>query len=154
GVVANRAVEAAGPFATGQYVPQRDSCGRQAIATLEVGQRGIRADQFAHERPEAVLRMRVVLVRLQRFQSGHAAEYQHADIFAGDRLEAVDDRLHPSDRTAQAARVGMFPRVRFGTISAPASRSGPWLVAKSSPETGSCTAIAVSQANCSMRSRR
>ena len=39
------------------------------------------AEQVGHHRPEAVLRMGVVLLRFERLDAGHGAENQRAAVF-------------------------------------------------------------------------
>ncbi|MFO1425420.1 MAG: hypothetical protein U1F11_00290 [Steroidobacteraceae bacterium] len=85
----DRTVEAAGAHGRCAHVPERDARGLQAQGALRIFERGLEAEQRAHDPPERVLRLRVVLVRRERCLPGQRAEHQHARIGTRDRREAA-----------------------------------------------------------------
>lgn len=58
-------VEAAGPMTFGEYIPQRDTSVGQSLQALPVGKFRTGAEQFAHDGPEGIARMGIVLTGVQ-----------------------------------------------------------------------------------------
>lgn len=79
-------VHAAGSYGFQQHVPQCDAVINKSSATLFVG--SLRTSKVSHYSPKGVLRMRVVLPRLQRALPRQAAENQNARIVPGNRWKA------------------------------------------------------------------
>lgn len=60
--VLNVAVQAAFAFAGVQHIPQRDAAVLQALQSFGIGQRGMRTDEVAHDLPEGIVRVGVILL--------------------------------------------------------------------------------------------
>jgi len=85
----DRSVEAARPARLGDHIPQRDAAVTQRGNAPAVGQFAAGADQIAHQVPEQVARVRVVLARGERRPAGKAAQDQQPRCGAEDRREGA-----------------------------------------------------------------
>src|SRR5262249_15218586 len=84
------AVEASGPLAVLQDIPDADARRVEARDALGVGKLGAGVEELAHERPEEVVRMRVGLAHLERLEARHRAEHEHAAAGGDLRRKARD----------------------------------------------------------------
>ena len=94
-VAIDRAIQAARAAAARDHVPQRHSGIVEPRQAFLVGQLESGAEQPAHDGPERVARMGVVLRRRQRSLARHAAEDQHPRIGTAHRPKAADLRRSP-----------------------------------------------------------
>jgi len=88
----DRRIGTARPRGFGEHIPDADPGGFERAHTLAVGQRGSGAEQRAHDRPEQVARMGVVLAGAQRGHPRQAAEHQDTRASADDRREGGHPR--------------------------------------------------------------
>ncbi len=75
-VLIDGGVEAAFAAAGLEYIPQRDMRVLQCCGALWIRRLRIEIQQFTHNPPERIARMRIVLLHLQRHNAGHRAENQ------------------------------------------------------------------------------
>src|SRR5262249_43155429 len=97
----DRRIEAAVALARGEHVPDRDPVSDEPLETLRVRQRGPGSENGAHDPPEAVLRLCVILPHFERFASWQTSEDESTRLAALDRREAYRQlslarRLHHS----------------------------------------------------------
>ena len=84
----DRRIEAAGPRAGMEDIPDRDTSRRQFGGALPVIAR-LQPEQAGHDRPERVARMGVILSARQRFAARHAAQDEDARVLARQRGKAA-----------------------------------------------------------------
>jgi hypothetical protein len=92
-IVADIGVQAAFPFAARQHIPHSNARCLQRCGAGTIRQCGISANQRAHDAPESILRMRVILPCIQRGLPRHAAENQDARLAVFYRRETAN-RCH------------------------------------------------------------
>ena len=108
------AVEAAGPLAMLEHVPDADTGRVKARDALGVRQFRTRAVQLAHERPEEIVRMRIRLAHLERTKARHRARAR--------------SRRHPAPTCG--GKLATFVGMRtLCTTRAEGARSRDWFVA-------------------------
>ena len=117
--IAYRRIQAARPGAAIEHIPERNTMRLQRQYPLRIRHLRIKAEQGAHDGPEAVTRVTVVLLRAQRSHTGHAAQHQYARIAAGDRSEAMDlwrfgTSCHGTDVTSRVPARSAANVIRFG----------------------------------------
>lgn len=74
-------------------IPQGYTSPVQSLQSFGISQIRSGTAQAAHDRPERIARVGIILRCLQRSHSGHAAQYQHTRIRAIDRSKALHDWL-------------------------------------------------------------
>ena len=82
----------AGALAAADDVPQRDAGGGETLEALRVGELRPGAEERAHDRPEGVARVRVILRGGERGRARQTAEHQHARVGAELRGKAAHQR--------------------------------------------------------------
>lgn len=85
-------IKASRPHASLQHVPERDTAPLQHFQPFGIGQGGVSVRQRAHDRPEMIAGMGVILLRFQGGRAGHAAENKDAGLFIRDGGKAEDAR--------------------------------------------------------------
>jgi hypothetical protein len=71
GLQVDRGIETAGTHRFLAHVPQRNPTRAQSIGPLSIGNAGSRNEEFAHDAPEGVVRLRVILTCRER---GHTRQ--------------------------------------------------------------------------------
>jgi hypothetical protein len=80
-------VEATRPLRSGADVPKGDPVPHKALHAFLVGQLRTRAKESAHDFPERILRLGIVLLPLERNLSGQASKDQNPNVRVGDGRE-------------------------------------------------------------------
>lgn len=83
----DRGVEAARPVRRRADVPKGDPVPHKALHALLVGQLRARAKESAHDFPERILRLGIVLLLLERNLSGQASKDQNPNVRVGEGRE-------------------------------------------------------------------
>src|ERR1700686_1062232 len=86
----DRGIEAAATHAGLQHIPQAQALAQEGLQALLIGQLGASPADRTHDPPEMILRMRVVLLRVERGHPGHTAQDQDAGVGADHLREAMD----------------------------------------------------------------
>src|SRR5262249_43866514 len=84
----DRRIEAAVALARREHVPDCDPVSDEPLQTLRVRQRGPGPENGAHDPPETVLRLCVILPHFERFASWQTSENEITRLAALDRREA------------------------------------------------------------------
>jgi hypothetical protein len=92
GKVLNRSVKAPLSFCVRAHVPQSDTLSDKALQPLLISKRRHCANKLAHNSPERIARLRVVLTACQRLCAWKSAQNEHSRIWFGDCAET--GRIH------------------------------------------------------------
>src|SRR5574340_397494 len=97
-----------------EHVPQRDPGRLQRLYPLLIRHGRIGAEQLAHDAPEQVLWMRIVLACPKGSLAGHAAQDEDLGIRLFDGREALDvpHGLAAGNLTSKAAVRVLLPKAR------------------------------------------
>ena len=116
----DRGIETAGTHRRLAHVPQRDTARAQALGPLVVGNAGPGTEQLAHDPPEGVLGLRVILVRRQRRLAGQRTEDRRTRASAQHGREPAGLGEASRDRTAVSRR----GKLKAARMTAPCARRG------------------------------
>jgi hypothetical protein len=89
------------------YVPHSDAPSDQVLQTLRVGERRRRAGKLAHDPPEGIARLRIVLTACERRGARERPENEHLRIWPCNWLEAGrfhSEILRPNDQLSRCPR--------------------------------------------------
>src|SRR5262245_12221871 len=89
-LIPDRRVETARSRAGSERIPECDLRAIKNNQPFLIGKKGPRAEQLAHDAPERVAGMRVILLRLQRNFARHAAEDKDFAVTRNNRRKAVN----------------------------------------------------------------